>query len=133
MARPVAEHPTPAELEVLKVLWQSGPSTVREVLDLLPPDRRRAYTSVMSLLGVMSDKGIVKRTARGRAYVYEAGQPQQRTLSAMVGDLLERAFSGSAEALVAHLFAQSRPSELELAEIDRLLARYKRRPERRGA
>ena len=66
MPRPKYEHPTPAELEVLKILWDQGPSTVRQVMEVLNRQRRRAYTSVMSLLGVMTDKGLLKRGSRGR-------------------------------------------------------------------
>ena len=77
MARPRNEHPTPAELEVLKILWSRGPATVREVRETLKGQRRRrAYTSVMSLLGVMTDKGLVKRKQHGRAFLYTARTPR---------------------------------------------------------
>ncbi len=67
MPRPRHEHPTPGELEVLKILWDRGPSTVRQVMDVLNETRRRAYTSVMSLLSVMTDKGLLTRQPKGRA------------------------------------------------------------------
>src|SRR4029079_5457549 len=106
MARPKEEQPTAGELEVLKVLWEKGPSTVREVMDVLNEDRPRAYTSVMSLLNVMTDKGLVVREPHGRAFVYQAKTNRGRTLRRMVGDLLGRAFEGSTSQLVAPLLGQ---------------------------
>lgn len=125
MPRPTHEHPTPGELEVLKVLWERGPSTVREVMEVLNETRRRAYTSVMSLLGVMTDKGLLTREPKGRAYVYRAKVAREKTLGQMVDDLLGRAFEGSASTLVARLLDQSSPSPEELEEIRRTLEEYR--------
>ena len=73
MARPKHQHPTPAELEVLKILWEAGPLTVRAVMESLKKRRkRRAYTTVMSLLNVMTDKGLLRRKPKGRAFLYTA-------------------------------------------------------------
>ncbi len=127
MARPKHEHPTPGELEVLKILWDRGPSTVRQVMDVLNQQRQRAYTSVMSLLGVMTDKGLLRRESRGRAFVYRAKVARDKTLGQMVEDLLGRAFEGSASALVAHLLDQSSPTSEELEEIRRTIDHYRRR------
>jgi BlaI family transcriptional regulator, penicillinase repressor len=124
MARPKEEQPTAGELEVLKVLWDRGPSTVREVLEVLEGQRPRAYTSVMSLLNVMTDKGLVIRVPQGRAFVYRPKVERERTLRRMVGDLLGRAFEGSAHELVAHLLDQTKPSAAELDEIRRTIAEY---------
>jgi predicted transcriptional regulator len=124
MARPKEERPTDGELEVLKVLWDRGPSTVREVLDVLTVVRPRAYTSVMSLLNVMTDKGLVSRSPKGRAFVYRAKSNRSQTLRRLVGGLLGRAFEGSTAQLVAHLLDQTRPSEEELAEIRRAIKDY---------
>src|SRR3954468_852481 len=88
MPRPKEEQPTAGELEVLKVLWDRGPSTVREVMDVLNEARPRAYTSVMSLLNVMTDKRLLVRVPRGRAFVYQPKTDRGRTLQRMVGDLL---------------------------------------------
>lgn len=134
MARPKAEQPTPAELEVLKVVWdRQGPTTVREVLEAL--DRSggpaRAYTTVMSLMNVMTDKGLLLREAQGRAFAYRASVPRDQTLRSVVGETLQRAFSGSASLLVAHLLDQSRPSVEELDQIRALLDDHER--ERRNA
>jgi BlaI family penicillinase repressor len=124
MARPKHEHPTPGELEVLKILWQQGPSTVRQVMEVLTRRRRRAYTSVMSLLGVMTDKGLLARQRKGRAFLYRAKVQRENTLGRMVDDLLGRVFEGSAAALVAHLLDQSNPSPQELEEIRKAISQY---------
>src|SRR6476620_6813209 len=109
MPRPKEEQPTAGELEVLKILWDRGPSTVRDVMNVLNEARPRAYTSVMSLLNVMTDKGLVVRQPQGRAFIYRAKKDRGRTLRQMVGDLLGRAFEGSSSQLVLHLLDQSRP------------------------
>jgi len=124
MARPKEEQPTSGELEVLKVLWDRGPSTVREVMDVLHEDRPRAYTSVMSLLSVMAEKGLLVREPRGRAFVYRPKTDRGRTLRRMVGDLVGRAFEGSTSQLVAHLLDQTKPSAKELDEIRRAIEAY---------
>jgi predicted transcriptional regulator len=122
MARPKHEHPTPAELEVLKILWDRGPSSVRDVMEELHKSgRRRAYTSVMSLLNVMADKRLATRKAQGRAFVYTARLEREKTLGGMLHDLYQRAFEGSAHSLVAHLLDESNPSDAELQEIRRTI------------
>jgi predicted transcriptional regulator len=126
MARPRHEHPTPSELEVLKTLWVHGPLTVRDVMQSLRARRPRAYTSVMSLLNVMADKGLVKRKAHGRAYVYSAKVDRQQTLGEMVNDLMGRAFEGSASALVAHLLENTTPSTEELDLIRQAIETYQK-------
>lgn len=136
MTRPRAEHPTPGELEILKVLWDRGsPATVREVMEVVngrggPP---RAYTSVMSLMNVMAEKGQLARRPRGRAFVYEPAKPRERTLGSLLGETLRRAYDGSASLLIAHLLDQSRPTVEELDQIRELLDRYEaRRPDEPG-
>ncbi len=124
MSRPKEEQPTAGELEVLKVLWDRGPSTVREVMDVLNADRTRAYTSVMSLLNVMTEKGLLVREPQGRAFVYKAKSNRGKTLGGMVGNLLGKAFEGSTSQLVAHLLDQTKPSVEELDEIRRTIEKY---------
>jgi predicted transcriptional regulator len=126
MPRPKHEHPTPGELEVLRILWERSPLSVREVMETLNRRRPRAYTSVMSLLNVMTDKGLLSRKAQGRAFVYAAKVPRQRTMRRMLGDLLGRAFEGSAELMVAHLLQEANPSAEELAAIRETIAEYER-------
>jgi predicted transcriptional regulator len=127
MARPKQRTPTAGELELLKVLWERGPSTVREVLNELAEDRPRAYTSVMTLLNVMTEKGLVTHQPQGRAFLYQAHRPREATLRGMVKDLLGRAFEGSASALVAQVLAESKPSEPELEAIQQAIDDYQRR------
>jgi BlaI family penicillinase repressor len=127
MARPRQESPTPAELEVLQVIWDRGPSTVREVMRVLNQQRPRAYTSVMSLMNVMTEKGLLTAKPQGRAFVYSARVSQARTRSKMVRDLLSRAFDGSANALVTHLLEQAKPDGKELDEIRETIAEFARK------
>jgi BlaI family penicillinase repressor len=129
VARPKHENPTPAELEILHLLWSEGALTVREVMERLNRKRQhlgrqRAYTSVMSLMNVMTDKGMLARKADGRAFVYEAALAREQTLGEMVADLLGRAFGGSAAALVTHVLEQANPDERELSEIRRTIRQY---------
>lgn len=139
MARPRHEQPTPAELEVLKVLWdREGPSSVRDVLEVVNRhvDPPRAYTSVMSLLNVMTDKGLLRRSPHGRAFLYEPVSPREQTLRSLLGETLDRVYDGSASLLVAHLLDRSRPSADELDQIRALLDAYQDRgsdsPEKGG-
>ena len=125
MARPKSEQPTPAELEILKILWDRGPATVREVRQVLLEERRsRAYTSVMSLLNVMADKGLLDREPEGRAFRYSPRIAREHTLGRLVGDLWSRAFSESASTLVSHLLDEANPSPAELDEIRSLIEAY---------
>jgi predicted transcriptional regulator len=127
MARPKHEQPTPAELEILKVLWDRGTLSVREVMELLNVEgRERAYTTVMSLMNVMTDKGLLKRSPQGRAFVYTAKAQRERTLGQMLGDLLGRAFEGSPSALVAQLLDEANPTQQELDEIRKTIAQYQK-------
>lgn len=130
MARPRHEQPTPAELEILKILWTRGsPCSVRDVLDVVngEAEEPRAYTSVMSLLNVMTDKGLLNREPQGRAFVYVAAMPREQTLRSMLRETLERVYSGSASLLVAHLLDQSNPSGAELKQIRTLLDDFQNR------
>ncbi len=129
MARPRHENPTPAELEVLQVIWEQGPSTVREVMTVLNSKRPRAYTSVMSLMNVMAEKGLLGQKPKGRAFVYSARISRVKILSRMVSDLLNRAFDGSASALVTHLLEQADPDNKELEEIQSTITEFERKKE----
>ena len=124
MARPRHENPTPAELEVLQVIWDRGPSTVRDVMVVLNKQRPRAYTSVMSLMNVMAEKDLLSQKPKGRAFVYSAKVSRQKTSSRLVRDLLSRVFDGSASALVTHLLDQVEPEGEELDEIRKAIAEY---------
>lgn len=128
MSRPKNSQPTPAELEVLQILWESDALTVREVMEQLNQVRPRAYTSVMSLLNVMSEKGFLVREPFGRAFKYQVAKTREKTLGNLVNDLVHRAFDGSKTALVAQLFDGDEPTPEELDELSKLIKRH-RNPE----
>ena len=129
MARPRNINPTPAELEVLKIIWEHQPCTVREVMELLSSKRPRAYTSVMSLMNVMAEKVLLDQKPKGRAFVYTAKVSRDKTQSGMLGDLLNRAFDGSAKSLVTHLLEQAEPDSDELAEIHKAINEFAKKKE----
>ena len=118
---PNRPRPTPAELEILRVLWDRGPSTVREVHEGLDRQRATGYTTVLKLLQIMAEKGIVTRDETERAHVYAARVPEADTQRQLVGDLLDRAFGGSALKLVLHALAARKASPAEIARIRRML------------
>jgi predicted transcriptional regulator len=116
-------RPTPAELEILRVLWKHGPSTVRDVLERLEEQRPTGYTTVLKLLQIMTDKGLVERDETARAHVYAARLPEHATQQQLVRDLVDRAFGGSASNLVLHALSARKTSRAELARIRELLDR----------
>ena len=126
MARPRQDNPTPAELEVLHALWEQGPLTVRQVMEQLEARPDRAYTTVMRLMNVMFDKGLLERKPEGRAFIYKAAAAREATLGSMLGDLLNRAFAGSASLLVSQLLDQATPDSDELAQIRKAIKSYQR-------
>ena len=109
--------PTDAELAILRVLWERGPSTVRQVHELLPRDRPAAYTTALKLLQIMTEKGLVDRDERERTHVYRARLSEEQTQRQLIRDLLDRAFGGSASRLVMQALATKRASAEELREI----------------
>ena len=118
MARP--NRPTDAELAILRVLWSRGPSTVREVLEAADHPSQ-GYTTILKLLQIMTDKGLVLRDVRQRTHVYRAARSEEQTQRQLVGDLLERAFGGSAKQLIVRALAAKRSSPEELREIRKLI------------
>lgn len=122
--------PTSTELEILHVLWERGPSTVREVHDVLSRTKPTGYTTVLKLLQIMTAKGSVTRNEDARAHVYAARQPEENTKRQLVGDLLQRAFSGSASQLMMHALAGKKTSAEEIEEIRRMLDEYEGRTPR---
>jgi BlaI family transcriptional regulator, penicillinase repressor len=117
-------RPTDAELEILTVLWSRGPSTVREVHEIITLRRPAQYTTVLKLLQIMSEKGLVRRDEKQRAHVYQASRPREWTQEQLAGDLLQRAFSGSARSLILGVLSARRTSKRELAEIRKVLDEY---------
>src|SRR5579875_697923 len=116
--------PTPTELDILRVLWERGPSTVREVHEVLARSKPIGYTTVLKLLQIMTAKGAVVRNEDARAHVYEARQPAENTKRQLVGDLLQRAFSGSASDLMLYALRGKKTSQQEIQEIRRMLDEY---------
>jgi len=119
--------PTAAELEILHVLWERGPSTVRDVCEVMSRSKPTGYTTVLKLLQIMTTKGMVVRNENERAHVYKAVQPAESTKRQLVGDLVQRAFSGSASQLMMHALAGKKTSPQEIEEIRRLLDAFERR------
>jgi predicted transcriptional regulator len=115
------QKPTATELEILRVLWARGPSTVRDVLDCLSQKRGTGYTGVLKLLQIMTSKGIVRRDESQRAHVYEAGLPAEQTKRQLAGDVLQRVFEGSASQLMMHVLAGRRTSREEIEELHRII------------
>ncbi|PYS92418.1 MAG: transcriptional regulator [Acidobacteria bacterium] len=126
MGKQKGPRPTDAELAILNVLWTRGASTVREVHEALAKSKTIGYTTILKLLQIMTEKGLVRRDERQRAHVYVARFAQEQTQRELVGDLLERAFGGSAAKLVMHALASKRTSDEELAQIRQLLAEFER-------
>ena len=114
-------RPTDAELAILTVLWQRGPSTVREVHDELSSSQDTGYTTVLKLLQIMIDKGLVLRDESQRAHVYEARLSEQRTQRQLLGDLMDRAFNGSPAKLVMQALSGRKATAEDLHEIRVLL------------
>ena len=119
-------RPTDAELEILNVLWRRGPATVRAVYEALAQAKPIGYTTVLKLMQIMAEKGLVRRDERQRAHVYAAALAQEQTQRQLVGDLVERAFGGSAAKLVQHALATKKTSDEELAQIREMLDEYER-------
>jgi len=114
-------RPTDAELAILRVLWERGPSTVRQVFEVLSAERELGYTTVLKMLQIMDEKGLVRRDATDRVHVFSATQTQVQTQRGLLDDLLDKAFGGSSLSLVMQALATRKASREELAEIRKLL------------
>ena len=117
MNRAPAPRPTDAELAILRILWDRGPSTVRQVHDVLALERQAAYTTALKLLQIMTEKGLVERDERDRTHIYRARLSEETTQRQLVRDLLDRAFGGSSSKLVMQALATKRASAEELRDI----------------
>lgn len=121
MVRPRTPKPTDAELSILRVLWEQGPSTVRQIQQILDRVRPTGYTTVLKLLQIMTEKGLVRRDETERRHVYQARYSEEQTQKQLLGDLLDRAFAGSTSKLVMQALSSRKTSAGELAAIRRLL------------
>ncbi len=116
--------PTASELAILRVLWDRGPCTVRQVHETLGRDTK--YTTVLKFLQIMAEKGLVTRDESARTHIYKTAQREETTQRRLVKDLLERAFGGSTQALVLQALSAKRASPADIAEIRRLLDDYEK-------
>ena len=123
MADKQTPRPTDAELAILTVLWERGPSTVRDVHDALSQTQATGYTTVLKLLQIMTEKGLVVRDESQRAHIYEARSSEQKTQRQLLTDLMERAFGGSPAKLVMQALSSSKRTPAELVAIRELLDR----------
>jgi BlaI family transcriptional regulator, penicillinase repressor len=119
--KPKKTVPTDQELEILKVVWQRGQATVREVYRDLATHRKIAYTTVLTMMGILEQKGHLKKTAGERAYVYRPAKPQEQVVRSMVQEFVRRVFNGSARPLLVHLAEDPNIHPEEFAELERLL------------
>jgi predicted transcriptional regulator len=113
--------PTRSELEILSVLWENGQATVREVFETLNKQRPTMYTTVLKMLQIMNEKGLVKRDEHNKAHIYTAAIPKNETQKNLVADLLEKVFRGSAAQLVQHVLEATPTSPEELKEIRKMI------------
>jgi len=118
---------TGQELEIMKIVWQLGTATVREVYEELLKSRKIAYTTVMTMMGILEQKGRLTKTPRDRAYVYSPTQSQVQVVGSMVHEFVKRVFDGSAKPLLVHLARNKKISQKELDEISELLKKQRRR------
>lgn len=121
MADKPTPRPTDAELAILRVLWERGPRTVREVHEELSPTQDTGYTTVLKLMQIMTDKGLVVRDESQRAHVYATRYSEQRTQRQLLGDLIDRAFGGSPAKLVMQALSETKATADELSAIRHLL------------
>jgi predicted transcriptional regulator len=121
MARRPSDHPTDAELEILHVLWSTGPATLGTIHSHLRERRDVAKTTVATMLKVMLEKRLVKRRQRIRGYLWTAAVSREDTATGMLGKLIDRVFDGSAQQMVTHMVEAGHLSDEELAEIWRLV------------
>lgn len=117
---PVA-RPTDAELAILRVLWERGPSTVRQVFEVLSAEKDLGYTTVLKMLQIMTEKGLVQREVTDRVHTFSTTQTRTETQRTLLDDLLDKAFGGSSMTLVMQALATRKASQRELAEIRKML------------
>ena len=120
------EHirPTKLELSILRVLWESGPRSVRDIQTILSEARPTGYTTVLKMLQIMSEKGLVERDETVRPQIYRARYSQDRTQKQLLRDFIQRAYGGSVKALVMHALATKKSSVKDLEAIEKLLDRF---------
>jgi predicted transcriptional regulator len=121
MAKKTVIKPTQSELAILRILWDSGSCTVRQVHEVLGGDERAGYTTTLKLMQIMADKGLVVRDESRRSHVYRAAVDERQTLGQVVSELVNRAFGGSAQKLILQALSDGAISKEEIREIRKLL------------
>ena len=119
-------RPTDAELEILTVLWSRGECTVREIHEIISQRKPTQYTTVLKMLQIMAEKGLVRRDEKQRAHVYQAARPREWTQKQLAGDLLQRGFEGSAARLMQGALSSRKTSKAELAELRKTLDEFEK-------
>ena len=112
---------TAQELAIMKVIWRSGTSTVRDVYEALLADRKIAYTTVMTMMNILEQKGYLKKSQKDSAFTYQATKPQKQVIRSMVREFVDRVFNGAAEPLLLHLVEERQLSDQDVEEIRRML------------
>jgi len=126
MAKYQKPRPTDRELTILQILWDNGPSTVRQVNEAMNKDEDTGYTTTLKLMQIMAEKGLLRRDDSQFKHVYKPAITEEKTQKQLVGDLLERAFAGSAEKLVMRALSAKKVSNKELTRIKKLLNEFRR-------
>ena len=121
MAKPRNNQPTERELAILQILWKKGPSTVRRVNEAMNQDRSTGYTTTLKLMQIMAEKGLLIRDDSQFKHIYKVAISEEKTQKQLVGNLLEQAFSGSAEKLVMRALSAKKVSVDELAKIKKMI------------
>jgi predicted transcriptional regulator len=124
MRRP-SQTLTPQELEIMKVVWDAGPATVRDVYEAMRARRRIAYTTVMTMMNVLERKGHLRKRAEGRSFRYQPARPRSQVVKGMVREFLDRVFGGNAGPLLVHLLEDRRISDEDLRELARRIREEK--------
>ena len=112
----------------MKVIWEQGPVTVRQVYETMLGQRRVAYTTVMTMMNILEQKGYLKKRRQDRAFVYRPAQPRKRVIGSMVREFVDRVFNGSAEPLLVHLVEDLHLTESDLEEVRRMIKASSRKP-----
>ena len=113
---------TPQELAIMKIVWDRGEATVRDVYERLRASRRVAYTTVLTMIGILEQKGYVRKSGGTRAYLYRPARPRQQVLSAMVREFVDRVFDGASAPLLLHLVEGARLSQKDRASLKRIIS-----------
>ena len=116
-------RPTELELTILRALWESGPSSVRQIHAILDASKPTGYTTVLKMLQIMTDKGLVRRDETVRPQIYRPSASQEQMQRRLLRDLIQRAYGGSVKALVMHALGDSKTSPEDVEAIEKMLAR----------